>query len=98
MGETVATLADLDRMKAEIIQAFKDATQTRAQTGKKWLRSKEVRELLNLSSTTLQTMRIKGDIPYTKIGGIIYYPADEIQTILNKNLQNAEGKTVPQIR
>ena len=90
MGEIVATLADLERIKTEIIQAVKEATQSRSTSEKKWLRSKEVREKLSISSTTLQTMRIKGEIPYSKISGIIYYPADGIQDILNKNLQNAE--------
>ncbi len=90
MGETVATLADLERMKAEIIQAFQEATKSNMKLEKKWLRSKEVREILSISSSTLQTMRIKGEIPYTKISGIIYYPAEEIQALLNKNLQNTE--------
>ena len=90
MGETVATLADLERMKAEIIQACQEAIKSNMKLEKKWLRSKEVREILSISSSTLQTMRIKGDIPFTKISGIIYYPADEIQTLLKNNLQNAE--------
>lgn len=90
MGETVATLADLERMKAEIIQALKEATQPNSKLEKKWLRSKEVREILSISSTTLQTMRINREIPFTKIGGILYYPADEIQALLNKNLRNTD--------
>ena len=90
VGETVATLADLERMKAEIIQACQEAIKSNTKLEKKWLRSKEVREILSISSSTLQTMRIKGDIPFTKISGIIYYPAEEIQSLLNKNLQNAE--------
>ncbi len=90
MGETVATLEDLERMKTEIIQALKEATQSNSTLEKKWLRSKEVREKLSISPSTLQTMRIKGRIPFTKLSGIIYYPADEIQSLLYKNLQNAE--------
>ena len=90
MGETVATLADLERIKTEIIQALKEATQSNSTLDKKWLRSKEVREKLSISSSTLQTMRIKGEIPYSKISGIIYYPADGIQNLLNNNLQNTD--------
>ena len=90
MGETVATLSDLERMKTEIIEALKDATKSNSTLEKKWLRSKEVREKLSISSTTLQTMRIKGEIPFSKISGIIYYPADGIQNILNNNLRNAD--------
>ncbi len=90
MGETIATLEDLERMKAEIIQALKEVTQSHSNLEKKWLRSKEVREKLNISSTTLQTMRIKGQIPFSKISGIIYYPADGIQNLLINNLKNAK--------
>ena len=90
MGETVATLEDLERMKTEIIQALKEATQSNSTLEKKWLRSKEVREKLSISSSTLQTMRIKGEIPFSKVSGIIYYPADGIQNLLNNNLQNAD--------
>ena len=90
MGQIIATLEDLERLKTEIIQAIKEATQTNSTSVKKWLRSKEVKELLNISSSTLQSMRIKGEIPYTKISGIIYYPADEIEALLNNNLKNAD--------
>ena len=92
MGETIATLEDLERMKTEIIQALKETTQSKSTLEKKWLRSKEVREKLSISSSTLQTMRIKGEIPFSKVSGIIYYPADGIQNILIDNLQNAERK------
>ena len=90
MGETIATLADLERMKAEIIQAIREASKSNSTLEKKWFRSKEVREILGISSSTLQTMRIKREIPYSKVSGILYYPADGIQNLLNKNLQNAD--------
>ena len=90
MGETIATLEDLERIKTEIIQALKEATPSKSTLEKKWLRSKEVREKLSISSSTLQTMRIKGEIPYSKISGIIYYPVDGIQDLLNNNLQNTD--------
>ena len=90
MGETIATLEDLERIKTEIIQALKETSKSNSIIEKKWLRSKEVREKLSISSSTLQTMRIKGEIPFSKVSGIIYYPADGIQNLLNNNLQNAD--------
>ena len=92
MGETIATLEDLERIKTEIIQALKEATPSKSTLEKKWLRSKDVREKLSISSSTLQTMRVKGEIPFSNISGIIYYPADGIQNILNNNLQNVDEK------
>ena len=55
---------------------------------KKWLKSPEVRELLSISTGTLQNLRINGTLPYTKIGGVIYYDYDEILKILEENCVN----------
>jgi hypothetical protein len=40
--------------------------------------------VLNISAGTLQTLRNNGKLPYTKIGGLIYYDATEIDGILTK--------------
>ena len=52
---------------------------------KKWLKSTEVRKLLGISPGTLQNLRINGTLPYSKIGGVIYYDHEEIQNILAQN-------------
>ena len=44
----------------------------------KWLRSKDVREMLRISDSTLQSMRIKGIIPAYKPGSTWFYREDEI--------------------
>ena len=49
---------------------------------KKWLKSYEVRKILNISPGTLQNLRINGTLPYTKIGGVIYYDYSDIQEML----------------
>ena len=41
--------------------------------------------VLQISPGTLQNLRINGTLPYTKIGGIIYYDTEEIQEILTTN-------------
>ncbi len=48
----------------------------------KWLRSKEVRLMLGISDSTLQTMRINGAITSYKLGGTWFYREDEILTAL----------------
>ena len=42
-------------------------------------------ELLQVSPGTLQNLRINGTLPYTKVGGIIYYDAAEIQNVMDAN-------------
>jgi hypothetical protein len=49
---------------------------------KRWLKSYEVRKLLNISAGTLQTLRNNQKIPFSKMGGMIYYDASEIDRIL----------------
>lgn len=51
----------------------------------KWLRSKNVREMLGISDSTLQTMRIKGAIPAYKLGATWFYREDEILAKLMEN-------------
>ncbi|MFC2080422.1 helix-turn-helix domain-containing protein [Bacteroidota bacterium] len=90
MGQTVATLDDIERMKNEILQALKENTNHSNLLEKKWVRSKEAREILGISSSTLQTMRIKRKIPFSKICEIYYYPVEGIQKVLDENLRNLE--------
>ena len=42
-------------------------------------------ELLKVSPGTLQNLRINGTLPYTKIGGIIFYDAEEIEKVMKNN-------------
>ncbi len=86
MAVNILTVEDLRQFKTELLEDIK--TLMNHQSGKlskKWLKSPEVRELLDISPGTLQNLRINGTIPYTKIGGVIYYDHDEIQKILLDN-------------
>ncbi len=50
----------------------------------KWLRSYQVKEMLNISSGTLQTLRINGTLPFTKMGGSLFYNYADIKKVLDK--------------
>jgi len=50
----------------------------------KWLRSKHVREMLGISDSTLQTMRVNGSIPAYRLGASWFYREDEIIAALEK--------------
>lgn len=43
-----------------------------------WLRSSNVREMLGISDSTLQTMRINKTLPAYKLGSTWFYREDEI--------------------
>jgi len=93
MATTVLTIEDLQEFKKELLQELKTIFPTNQSTSsKKWLKSTEVRKLLGISPGTLQNLRINGTLPYSKIGGVIYYDHEEIQRILAVNrVDNAFG-------
>uniref|UniRef100_UPI00404892CE helix-turn-helix domain-containing protein n=1 Tax=Roseivirga sp. TaxID=1964215 RepID=UPI00404892CE len=49
------------------------------------MKSYEVRKLLDISPGTLQNLRVNGTLPFTKIGGVIYYDYTDIQSMLQSN-------------
>lgn len=89
MGATIITSEDLMEFKVELLEDIKELLQNHnCTTAKKWLKSNEVRELLGISPGTLQNLRINGTLPYTKIGGVLYYDQREIMEVLERNKVN----------
>ena len=85
MAVQIITLEDLTEFRLTLLQDLKDLLTKNGQPEKKWLKSKEVRALLNISPGTLQTLRINGTLTYTKVGGIIYYDQLDIDKLLSRN-------------
>ena len=79
----LVTVQDLQELKAEIISEITQIT-AKVTAQKEWLRSSEVMEMLSISSGTLQNLRINRDIPFTKMGGTLYYERAEVVKALNK--------------
>ena len=86
MPAQILTTDDLREFKVELIDEIgKLLRQNGIQPVKKWLKSREVRKLLNISPGTLQTMRVNGTLTFSKIGGVIYYEYDDIQKMIEDN-------------
>ena len=86
MGATIITTEDLQEFKQELLDDIKELLNAKATfKQKKWLKSPEVRELLSISPGTLQNLRINGTLPYTKVGGVIYYDYEEIVKVMEEN-------------
>ena len=79
------TKEDLKAFKSELLQEIKAILQPGKGQSKQWLKSNEVRKLLNISPGTLQNLRINGTLHYTKIGSIIYYKMEDIDKVLEGN-------------
>lgn len=86
MAATIITTEDLREFKMELLDGIKELLNNQTgHTSKRWLKSPEVRELLGISPGTLQNLRINGTLPYTKVGGIVYYDQEEIMEVMEKN-------------
>lgn len=84
MAVEILTRHDLMLFKEDLINELKQILSKEQTTQKEWLKSDEVRRLLKVSPGTLQTLRVNGTLKYTKLGGIIYYDYDHIQSLLTK--------------
>jgi hypothetical protein len=89
MAVQIITLEDLNEFRSLLLNDLKEIIQSKPQQTKQWLKSNEVRKLLNISPGTLQNLRINGTLSYTKIGGILYYNHADIDKLLNGNKVNS---------
>ena len=85
MAIEVITREDLNEFRSLLLNDLKEIIHSKPQQVKQWLKSNEVRKLLNISSGTLQNLRINGTLSYTKVGGIMYYNNTDIEKLFNGN-------------
>lgn len=89
VANELATKEDLNKLGREIMEAIGTSLDN-SRDNKEWLRSKEVQEMLGISASGLQNLRIKGIIPFSKIEGTLFYPRDGILQVLNDNMNRPE--------
>jgi hypothetical protein len=86
MPANIVTTDDLRDFKIELLDEFKSLLTKQSQGKlKRYLKSNEVMDLLQISPGTLQNLRINGTLPYAKVGGIIFYDSEEIQKVMADN-------------
>ncbi|MBB6611803.1 helix-turn-helix domain-containing protein [Pontibacter sp. Tf4] len=83
MAVEIITKEDLQQFRRELLEDFRQLLQSKQPDPvREVLRSAEVRRLLKISPATLQTLRINGTLPYTKVGGTLYYRMEDIHKLL----------------
>ncbi len=88
MPAQILTTDDLREFKIELLEEIRIIINQQPNPAtKKWLKSAEVRRLLNISPGTLQTLRLNGTLPHTKIGGTIYYSTTDIEKALSSSMK-----------
>ena len=86
MTNELLTREDLQQFRMQLLGELKDVLQQSKQSTKQWLKSSEVRKMLGISHGTLQNLRITRSLPYTKLGGIMFYKYEDIEKILEAGL------------
>ncbi|UKT63056.1 helix-turn-helix domain-containing protein [Pedobacter mucosus] len=81
------TRDDLKNFKTELLVDIKNMLGPQDSISKKWLKSSEVRKLLNISPGTLQNLRINGTLRFTRIGSIMFYKLDDINALLEGGME-----------
>ncbi|WP_137404680.1 helix-turn-helix domain-containing protein [Echinicola rosea] len=88
MEVNIITKEDLDQLKFDLIEELSVLLDNRrSHSQKRYVKSREAKKILQVSSGTLQNMRLNGDLPFTKIGGVIYYDTQDIQEMMEANKQ-----------
>lgn len=82
MNVELITKEDLKNLKNEMLNEIRNLIKPGQSENRQWLKSADVRNLLNISPGTLQNLRINGTLRYTKIGGMMYYKLEDITKLL----------------
>ena len=82
------TKGDLRVFRKQLLEELKELLiSTPSRPDRKWIKTYRVKEMLDLSDGTLQTMRNNGTIPYTLLGGLALYDYDELVSLMDRNRQ-----------
>ncbi|MCL1974371.1 MAG: helix-turn-helix domain-containing protein [Bacteroidetes bacterium] len=94
MPAQILTTDDLYEFKLELLNELRALFGAHHQSqSKKWLKSSEVRRLLNISPGTLQMLRVNETLPYSKIGGTFFYDVHAIEAVLAKGIHPNKGRS-----
>ena len=79
------TKEDLEQFKRELFAELRRPMYRpqRQKEQKEWLKSYEVRKLLGISPGTLQSLRRKGTLRFSKVGGLMYYRYSDIVEMMD---------------
>lgn len=96
MAVEIITKEDLEEFGIRLVEQIKALiTGKESEDPKKFIKSYQVKNLLKISDNTLQALRDNGTIPFTKIGGILYYNHEDIMKVLRgefKSKPTANGR------
>lgn len=86
---TLATQKDIAQLKNDLLKDFRALIEEAFAhaPNKRWLKSADVKKILGISHGFLQMLRDEKILPYTRIGGAVYYDYQDVIQMMatNKN-------------
>lgn len=95
MATQIITLEDLENFRLTLVENIREMLSENQPVGETqeeeniWLKSHQVQRMLGISPGTLQNLRINGTLPYSKVGGVIFYDRREIIKVMEMNKRNS---------
>ena len=88
MAIEVITKEDLQEFRILLVNDFKKTLLdvVKPQPVRPWLRSKDVRKILNISAGTLFNLRVTGKLRSSKVGNLHYYRQEDIERLLENKM------------
>lgn len=81
---TIVSKEDLEQFRIQLLEDIRQILISKDQKPTKpWLKNAEVKRLLDISSNTLQRLRVSGKLRFNKVGGTHYYRFEDIEKLLN---------------
>jgi hypothetical protein len=84
MNIEIITKEDLEVFRISLLKDLAMLLPEKNEPLKEWLKGAEVRQTLKISAGTLQNLRIKGMLKFTKIGGTYYYRSGDLKALLDR--------------
>lgn len=86
MSDILPILSGIKRDMEVLTRTVAQMSKTHAQQlNEEWLIKEQVMAILKISARTLETLKKKGILSYTKIQGMFYYSTADIEKLLKEN-------------
>ncbi|MBV7530980.1 helix-turn-helix domain-containing protein [Chitinophaga sp. sic0106] len=90
--DLLVTYGDLQNFHNDLLKSIRQAiSELLPKASPKWLKTYQVQRLLGCSAGTLLTLRSNGTLPFSKIGGTIFYSVDDIEKLLQSRKENSNN-------
>lgn len=86
----IITPTDLKILKNEILDGIKEALKENKTEDRQYLKSSEVKSLINISENTLKQLRIQKKLTRILVGRSYFYNKDEVLNLFKERMENGK--------